>query len=113
MGRRNTNSKWFLEFAPGADEKSLKQVRDGVASPRVQKLRKVAATIRTRPTTLAEMVELLTPNQVAKYLKCSPDHVYDIVRDGALECQPDQSRIMISVAALHDYLCAQRAKKYG
>lgn len=113
MGRRRSTPDWFLEFAPGADELALKQAREGVASPRVQKLRKIAASERARPKTLAEMVELLTPKQVAAYLKCSQAHVYDLVQARVLVCQPDQSRVMIAVPDLHDYLSAERRKRYG
>jgi len=112
MGRRESKD-WFKAYAPGAEEKALKSAREGVASPRIQKLRRLAIQERSKPKSLSEMEELLTPKEVMAYLKCKIDHVYDLVRDGSLECQPDSSRIMISVSALHDYLSAQKRKRYG
>jgi excisionase family DNA binding protein len=113
MARRQSDPFWYLKYAPSKDELALKQVREGSASSRLQKIRKVSPPERQKPKTLAEMAELLTPKQVAAYLKCSEDHVYDIVKDGALRCQPDRSRILVSVIDLYEYLQAEQVKRYG
>lgn len=111
MGRRN--KEWFKAYAPQAEEIAFKQMKDGAASPRVQHLRQVALEKASQPRSLAEMVELLTPDQVATYLKCSVDHVYDLIKSHELICQPDKSRKVIPVTRLHDYLVKEQRKMYG
>ena len=104
---------WFMDFAPKEEEATFKKLKEGASAPKMQKLRRVALEEKLKPRSISEMVEQLTPKQVAAYLKCSLDHVYDLVREGELLCQPDQSRIIIPVDSLHDYLNSQRRKRYG
>ena len=113
MKKTKREADWFMQYAPKKDEIALRQLSEGSAAPRIQSLRRAAIEKSERPRTLAEMVELLTPQKVADYLGCSLDHVYELVKAQELICQPDQSRKMIPVTALHDYLAAQQRKLYG
>jgi excisionase family DNA binding protein len=102
--------EWYLRYARSKDE----AVFDKLTSRQRQSAKKREhRTTLVAPKKASDLVDNLTAQEVATYLRCDLSYVYEQIRMGNLRCQPYGKRRVVPVTALHEFLEAEKEKYYA